>query len=216
MRPELPQTSSAASDARIDYDFIVGLVERGSRVLDLGCGDGLLLSRLIGEKRARGTGVEISQEGIQSAIARGLSVVQADLDEGLADYQDQSFDWVILNQTLQSLAKPLLVLEEMLRVGKRAIVGLPNFGYWRLRLRLLVSGHVPSSPNLPYRWYDTPATRLLTIEDFRQSCRERGMSIRQEIYLAGMGRRRHTWPNLLSETGIFVLAGSRTAGETAR
>ena len=201
-----------SADSRIDYDVIVSLVEPGARVLDLGCGDGLLLARLIAEKGARGTGVEISQEGIQAAIARGLSVVQADLDEGLADYQDQSFDWVILNQTLQSLAKPTLVLDEMLRVGKRAIVGLPNFGYWRLRLRLLLSGHMPTSHNLPYRWYDTPATRLLTIADFLQHCRERGITVLQEIYLAGReSKKRTSWPNCLAETGIFILAGRRAS-----
>ena len=198
------------NETRIDYDVIVGLVERGARVLDLGCGDGQLLARLIAEKGARGTGVEISQAGVQAAIARGLSVVQADLDEGLADYQDQSFDWVILNQTLQSLAKPTLVLEEMLRVGRRSIVGLPNFGYWRLRLRLLLRGRMPASRALPYRWYETPAMRLLTIADFRAYCREHGIRILQEIFLAGeAGHRRRFWPNWRAETAIFVLRGGR-------
>ena len=196
------------AESRLDYDVIVDLVEPGSRVLDLGCGDGLLLYRLVQEKGARGTGVEISQAGVQAAIARGLSVVQADLDEGLADYQNQSFDWVILNQTLQSLTKPTLVMEEMLRVGRRGIVGLPNFGYWRLRFRLLLTGRMPSSPSLSYRWYDTPATRLLTIEDFRCYCRQHGFDILRQIYLSGRdGKRRTFWPNWLAETGIFVLAG---------
>jgi len=194
-------------DSRLDYDVIVDLVSPGARVLDLGCGDGLLLARLIAEKGATGSGVEISQEGVQEAIARGLSVMQGDLDEGLADYPDQSFDFVILNQTLQSLQKPTLVLDEMLRVGKKAIVGLPNFGYWRLRLGLLVSGRTPYSSALPYRWFETPATRLLTINDFLGYCRERGISVLQEVYLAGNGRKRRMWPNLLAETGIFVLAG---------
>jgi len=194
-------------DSRLDYDVIVDLVSPGARVLDLGCGDGLLLARLIAEKGATGSGVEISQEGVQEAIARGLSVMQGDLDEGLADYPDQSFDFVILNQTLQSLQKPTLVLDEMLRAGKKAIVGLPNFGYWRLRLGLLVSGRTPYSSALPYRWFETPATRLLTINDFLGYCRERGISVLQEVYLAGNGRKRRMWPNLLAETGIFVLAG---------
>ncbi|NPV07664.1 MAG: methionine biosynthesis protein MetW [Anaerolineae bacterium] len=193
---------------RLDYDVIVGLVEPGSRVLDLGCGDGLLLSRLIAEKGARGAGVEISQAGVQAAIARGLSVVQGDLDQGLADYQDKSFDWVILNQTLQSLLKPVLVLDEMLRVGRRAIVGFPNCGYWQARLQLLLTGRMPSDRNLSYRWYDTPATRLLTIKDFRAFCAEHGIAILREVYLGGqMGERRHLLPNLRAETGIFVLAG---------
>jgi len=193
---------------RVDYDVIVALVEPGSRVLDLGCGDGLLLARLIAEKGARGTGVEISQEGVQAAIARGLSVVQGDLDEGLADYQDQSFDWVILNQTLQSLAKPTLVLEDMLRVGRHVIVGLPNFGHWRLRLGLLFGGHVPSPAGFPYRWYDTPATRLLTIADFRSYAATHAIRIEREVYLSGQGgEQRSSLPNLLAETGIFVLSG---------
>ena len=195
------------SNSRLDYDVIVRMVDRGMRVLDLGCGDGLLLARLINERGARGTGVELSQEGVQAAIARGLSVVQGNLDEGLADYQDQSFDWVILNQTLQSLHKPELVLEEMLRVGKRSIVGLPNFGYWRLRWLLLFRGRVPSTPFHPYRWYETPATRLLTIQDFRDYCRERQITILQAVYLGRKGQARRFWPNWRAETGIFVLAG---------
>lgn len=204
------------TENRLDYDVIVDLVDRGARVLDLGCGDGLLLARLIEEKGARGSGVEISQAGVQAAIARGLSVLQGDLDEGLADYRDQSFDWVILNQTIQSLAKPTLALEEMLRVGKKVIVGLPNFGYWRYRLSFLLSGRMPYSASLPYRWYDTPATRLLTIEDFRHYCRERSISISQEIYLAGRGgEKRTTWPNLLAATGIFVLSGQNRGNEKA-
>lgn len=193
---------------RVDYDIIVDLVEPGSRVLDLGCGDGLLLSRLIAEKGARGTGVEISQQGVQAAIERGLSVMQGDLDEGLADYQDQSFDWVILNQTLQSLAKPTLVLEDMLRVGKRVIVGLPNFGHWRLRLALLFTGRVPSPAGFPYRWDDSPATRLLTIADFKAYAADHAVRIERELYLGG--RRGHWCPNLFAETGIFVLTGKRS------
>ncbi|MHB0878509.1 MAG: methionine biosynthesis protein MetW [Anaerolineae bacterium] len=193
---------------RVDYDVIVELVEPNSRVLDLGSGDGLLLSRLVAEKGARGTGVEISQQGVQAAIARGLSVVQGDLDEGLADYQEQSFDWIILNQTLQSLAKPTLVLDEMLRVGKRAIVGLPNFGHWHLRLQLLLTGRMPSPTGFPYRWYDTPATRLLTIADFKAYAAARSIRIEREVYLSMQGgRRRSACPNWLAETGIFVLAG---------
>lgn len=200
-----------SGERRVDYDVIVGLVEPHSRVLDLGTGDGLLLSRLVAERSARGTGVEISQEGVQAAIGRGLSVVQGDLDEGLADYQEQSFDWVILNQTLQSLAKPTLVLDEMLRVGKRAIVGLPNFGHWPLRLRLLLTGRVPSPAAFPYRWYDTPATRLLTIADFKSYATAHAIRIEREVYLSGGGGvRRSSYPNLLAETGIFVLAGKPT------
>jgi methionine biosynthesis protein MetW len=214
-------TAESAQDVavhRLDYDVIVDLVEPGSRVLDLGCGDGLLLWRLITEKGARGAGVELSQAGVQAAIARGLSVVQGDLDQGLADYQDGSFDWVILNQTLQSLLKPVLVLEEMRRVGRRVIVGFPNFGHWRARLELLVTGRVPADRNLSYRWYDTPATRLLTVKDFRAFCAEQGIAILREVYLGGqMGQRRHLFPNLRAETGIFVLAGnSRPSGRQSQ
>lgn len=193
---------------RLAYDVIVNLVERGSRVLDLGCGDGLLLSRLIAEKGARGTGVELSQAGVQSAIARGLSVVQGDLDQGLADYRDGSFDWVILNQTLQALVNPGLVLNEMLRVGKSVLVGFPNCGHWRARLDLLLTGRMPQQSSLDYRWYDTPATRLLTISDFRRYCTERGIRILQDIFLTGTEARTRVWPNLRAATAIFVLAGA--------
>ncbi|NLT42321.1 MAG: methionine biosynthesis protein MetW [Anaerolineae bacterium] len=194
--------------ARLAYDVIVDLVGRGSRVLDLGCGDGLLLARLMAEKGARGTGVELSQAGVQAAIARGLSVVQGDLDQGLADYRDGSFDWVILNQTLQSLVNPSLVLNEMLRVGKSALVGFPNCGHWRARWHLLLTGHMPQQASLDYRWYDTPATRLLTIADFRSYCGERGINIVREVFLTDPdGGRPTRWPNLRAETAIFVLAG---------
>jgi methionine biosynthesis protein MetW len=204
---EVRRSDVATGPSRLDYDVIISIVQPGARVLDLGCGDGLLLARLINEKGARGTGVELSQEGVQAAIARGLSVVQGNLDEGLADYQDQSFDWVILNQTLQSLRKPALVLDEMLRVGKHSIVGLPNFAYWRLRLLFLLSGRVPSTHFQPYQWYDSPATRLLSIADFRAFCRQRGIGITQAVYLGGTGQSRRFWPNWRAETGIFVLAG---------
>lgn len=201
---------------RLAYDVIVELVERGSRVLDLGCGDGLLLSRLITEKGARGTGVELSQAGVQAAIARGLSVVQGDLDQGLADYRDGSFDWVILNQTLQALANPGLVLDEMRRVGKSVLVGFPNCGHWQARLQLLLTGRMPKQSSLDYRWYDKPATRLLTVADFRAYCAERGIHIVREVFLAGKaGDRPRVWPNLRAETGIFVLAGTQ-GGQVGR
>ncbi len=201
---------------RLAYDVIVDLVERGSRVLDLGCGDGLLLSRLIAEKGARGAGVELSQDGVQAAIARGLSVVQGDLDQGLADYRDGSFDWVILNQTLQALANPGLVMDEMRRVGKAVLVGFPNCGHWRARAQLLLTGRMPWQRSLDYRWYDSPATRLLTIADFRSFCAERGVRIVREVFLAGpRGDRPRVWPNLRAETGIFVLAGTQ-GGQTGR
>lgn len=200
--------------AKVAYDVIVDLVGQGARVLDLGCGDGLLLWRLRQEKGARGTGVELSQAGVQAAMARGLSVVQGDLDQGLADYRDGSFDWVILNETLQSLAKPRLVINEMLRVGRLAIVGFPNGGHWRARLQLALRGRTPSGPPISYRWHDSPATRLVTVTDFREFCAGEGIGITREVFLPGrLGGTVQRWPNLMAETGLFVLAGRTPGGQ---
>lgn len=197
-------TSSAngVAQQRIDLAIVAGLVSPGSRVLDLGCGDGTLLKLLVDQKGVIARGVEISDEGVRQCVARGLAVDHADLDEGLDDYPDGSFDCVILSQTLQTVRKPDLVLKEMLRVGRIGIVSFPNFGYWRVRMALLTSGRMPKNDYLPYEWYDTPNIRVLTVKDFRVHCAERGIRIRRATYLGDR------WlvgpmPNLFAKTAIF-------------
>ena len=191
-----------------DYDVVAELVTPKSKVLDLGCGSGELLERLVLERQVRGRGLDIDPELVIRCVQKGLAVVQGNLDEGLAQYGDESFDWVVLNQTLQVTHRPALVLREMLRVGKTAIVSFPNFGHWRVRGQLLATGRMPISRTLPFPWYSTPNIHLLTIRDFRRLCKQVGGRIIKEIYRSS-GRRRRTgfFPNLLSEEAICVVTG---------
>ena len=156
--------------ARVDLVLVAEMVERGAKVLDVGCGDGELL-RLLGETRGvDGRGIELSREGVNECVAKGLAVIQGDADTDLADYPDDAFDYVILSQTLQATRHPRVVLEHMLRIGRRAVVSFPNFGHWQVRLQLLFAGHMPQTDILPYSWYDTPNIHHCTIKDFRQLC----------------------------------------------
>lgn len=193
---------------RPDLLAIADLIEPGSKVLDLGCGDGTLLKYLIAEKRVIGRGIEISEAGVRACVARGLSVVQGDLDEGLADYPDAMFDVVILSQTLPYLDNPGLILREMLRVGRKAIVSFANWGHWRCRLHLLFTGRMPEAPALPEPWYASPRARPLTVRDFGEFCLRQGITIAHQVYLAN-GRRipPRRYKNLLSTLAIFVLEG---------
>ena len=159
------------------YRFIVKNIPEGSRVLDLGCGDGTLLELLEKEKKVQATGIDISGSDLNKALAKGLSVLQADIDKGLQDYNDDSFDYVLLSYTLQELQKPALVVNEMLRVGKQAIVTFPNFGHWSVRLSFFLRGRMPKSRVLPYEWYNTPNIHLLTIKDFKSFCQKREIKI---------------------------------------
>ncbi|MBN1595793.1 methionine biosynthesis protein MetW [candidate division FCPU426 bacterium] len=192
--------------------MVVSLVETGSRVLDLGCGDGALLSRLIAEKQVKGMGVEIQQDAVIACIHKGLSVFQGDIDAGLADYGNASYDYVILNQTLQAIHHPDFVIEEMLRVGRRAIVSFPNFGYWLVRAQLLVKGRMPQTVKLPFFWYNTPNIHLLTIRDFEGFCSKRSITILKQVSLCGgrQGRLKtiRLFPNLLADEGLFVITRS--------
>jgi methionine biosynthesis protein MetW len=197
-----------------DYSTIASIVPEGSRVLDLGCGTGELLARLIEERSVLGNGVEIEQDAVIECIHKGLSVFQGNIDEGLADYSDLSYDYVILNQTLQVIRRPDFVIEEMLRVGKRGIISFPNFGHWRVRLSLLWGGRMPRTTKLPFDWFNTPNIHLLTIRDFTGFCRDRGIHILQEINLrsAGNGSRVVTAaPNLLADEGLFVITRQTNA-----
>lgn len=192
-----------------NYDLITNLVEEGSSVLDLGCGDGTLLRKLIDEKSVKGKGIEINQDNVIKSIHKGLSVIQGDIDEGLADFSDNEVDYVVLNQTLQSAQKPDYVINEMLRVGKYGIVSFPNFAYWRIRLYLLIKGKMPKSKMLPFEWYDTPNIHLLTVKDFFDYCEQRNIKISKSI-LTRRGKvirsnLKKVFADIFAEEVIFVI-----------
>jgi methionine biosynthesis protein MetW len=196
---------------RPDLQLVADLIPPQSRVLDLGCGDGALLDYLIWQKRVKGRGIELSEKGMLACVRRGLSVRQGNLQEGLADYPDNSFDYVVLSQTLSFLDDPQMILHEMLRVGRCAIVSFPNWGNWRARLFLLVTGRMPKAPDLPQHWYDVPRWQAFTVTDFVRLCRRLQIHIREERYLAGKRQvyiRR--FKNLLSTTAVFVLEKKRS------
>lgn len=192
-----------------NYNNIVQLIENGTKVLDLGCGDGTLLKKLIDEKKVHGKGIEINQENVIQSLHKGLSVIQGDIDEGLEDFSDNEMDYVILNQTLQSTQNPDFVIKEMLRVGKNAVVSFPNFAYWRIRFYLLFKGKMPKSKMLPFEWYDTPNIHLLTVRDFFDYCEKRNIKISKSI-LTRRGkivnsRFRKIFADIFAEEVIFVI-----------
>jgi methionine biosynthesis protein MetW len=193
---------------RSDYAIIGDIIEPGTRVLDLGCGEGELLEWLTASKGVIARGVELSGARVQRAIARGVSVFQSDIDQGLADYPDQAFDYVILSQTLQETRRPLNVLREMLRVGRRGIVAFPNFGHWRVRLSMLTSGGAPRTKLFPYAWYESPNIHFLTVHDFEELAEREGLIVERRYYLAGH-RKVSTLPNLLAEVAVFLITGPR-------
>jgi len=205
------ETSSAAraADIRVDLRLIADMIEPGSRVLDIGCGDGSLLAHLKRAKGVDGRGVELSMEGVRDCVARGMSVIQGDAEIDLSDYPTGSFDHVILSQTLQAMRNPRAALENMARIGRRVIVSFPNFGYWRVRLELLVGGRMPMTRQLWYPWWETPNIHLCTIADFRDMCRSLGLTIERAITLDHAGRAtgagRGPLENLLGEQAVFVL-----------
>ena len=193
----------------LNYEIITGIIERGSKVLDLGCGKGDLLKMLIEEKGCSGVGVDINQNNAVCAIEKGLSIIQGDIDEGLKEFSDGSFDYVILNQTLQSTEKPDYVIKEMLRVGKKVVVSFPNFGYWKVRFYLFFHGKMPKSNILPFEWYDTPNIHLLTVEDFFDFCKERDIKITKSVYIKRGKISKNPFnrilTNLLCEEALFVI-----------
>lgn len=198
-----------SSDAlmRPDLKLISEWIEPGSRLLDLGCGDGALLAYLAEHKAVRGYGLEIDADNVAACIARGVNVIQADLDEGLSDFGDSAFDFVVMTQALQALQRPDEAVEEMLRVGKTVIVTFPNFGHWRVRLALL-RGQMPVTPSLPERWFDTPNIHLCTVKDFEALCAARHWKITDRALLnqAREGGLLSRWlPNLFAEVALFEL-----------
>jgi len=190
-------------------DEISRLVSPGDSLLDLGCGPGDLLLRLKKEKSVRERGIEIDGPSVAEAIARGLSVVEGDLEEGLSFLGDSSYDLVIINHVLPQVKDPLDLVSSALRVGKKVIVTFPNFAYWRARLQIFLAGRLPVTQDLPYAWYDTPHIRLFTVADFRAQCREQGWTVLEERFVSrsGKGPSRPTrWaPNLRSSLALFLL-----------
>jgi methionine biosynthesis protein MetW len=173
---------------RLDYELIESLVPEGAKVLDLGCGDGQLLSDLIELKNCEGRGVEMNDGAVRECINRGVPVYHGDMLEGMSFYHDNQFDIVILSQTLQQTMDPPKVIHEMLRVGKRAIISFPNFGHWYVRLQLLLSGRMPHNRMLPYHWYNTPNVHFCTVRDFREFCDRQNLPRVAEIFLSARYR----------------------------
>ena len=195
---------------RSDYAIISEIVEPSTRVLDLGCGEGELLAWLAENKGVESRGVEINSSKVQRAIARGVSAYQGDIDEGLAGYPDGAFDYVILSQTLQETRRPLQVLREMLRVGRRAIVAFPNFGHWTVRLSMLLTGQAPKTKLFPYEWYDSPNIHFLTVHDFENLAIGERLVVERRYFLSGHSRV-ESLPNLRAEIAVFLVK-RETAG----
>ncbi len=213
--PVVATRNSIYDGRRIDYETIIRLVEPNSRVLDIGCGSGALLCRLMRQKNVDGVGMELDQEKAVSCIQCGVGVIQADIDNGLAHFADQSFDYVILSMTLQVIEKPALVIREMLRVGRKCIISFPNFGFWKVRAKLFLLGRAPLTRNLPYAWHMSPNRHSLSIKDFRAFCDENGAAIIREIPISSHGRsirKAHFWPNMFADEAIFVIASKGGAG----
>lgn len=189
---------------RLDHKVILKLVEPNSKVLDLGCGDGTLLSLLIKQRNCHGTGIEIDEKAIYRCVANGLTVSHGDIDTGLADFSNKRFDYVILNESLQQVLNPRRVILESLRVGKKVIVGIPNFCHSLARFQLFFQGRVPVTKELPYQWYDTPNLRFLSLKDFRYFCKENEITILKEVGIVG-NRKVLFRPNLFSNIGIYLL-----------
>jgi methionine biosynthesis protein MetW len=207
----MADAARAPGGARVDLLFVADMVERGAKVLDVGCGDGELL-RILGERRdVDGRGIELSREGVNECVAKGQAVVQGDADTDLVNYPDDAFDYVILSQTLQATRQPRQVLEHMLRIGRRGIVSFPNFGHWNIRLQILLAGRMPRTDNLPYTWYDTPNIHFCTIKDFRGLCNAIGARMERAVALNAWGkplRLNAPWWfwNLFGEQAVFLLS----------
>ena len=206
----LARDQHAVVPARVDHRVIAEMVQPNSRVLDIGCGDGALLHLLSETKNVDGRGVEISRERVNACVARGLSVIQGDADRDLNDYPDQAFDYAILSLTIQATRFPKAVLENLLRIGKHAIVSFPNFGHWRIRTQLMFTGRMPITENLPEPWYISPDGHLCSIKDFADLCGILGARVERAVAFNSSGQRLGTWipltaHNLLGEKAVFQL-----------
>ena len=211
MASSAPPQARPRATIRVDLQVIADLVQDGARVLDVGCGDGALLDWLAHYKKVDARGIEISQHGVNAAVSRGLSVIQGDADSDLVQYPDQSFDYVVLSHTIQATRNARRVLDEMLRIGRRVVVSLPNFGHLDVRFRLMFLGRMPVSKRLPYSWYDTPNIHFCTIRDFVELAKDVGARVDQAIVLDGTGKRLPfslpwiVW-NLLGAQAVFLLS----------
>ncbi|MEM7032226.1 MAG: methionine biosynthesis protein MetW [Chloroflexota bacterium] len=191
---------------RPDLNAIAEFIKPDTTILDLGCGNGELLAYLIEHKGIQGRGIERSESDLLECVRRGISVRQGNLEEGLADYPDNSVDMVILSQTLPFLNHPAMILQEMLRVGQRAIVSFPNWGHWRCRLHFLLTGQIPSVPDIPQSWHDPPRWQAFTITDFAHFCQELEVTIQAQVYLSGQQKiAPGSAKNLLATTAVFLL-----------
>jgi methionine biosynthesis protein MetW len=196
------------SGSKLEHVVIAQWIDSGASVLDLGCGNGELLTYLTNQRKVHGQGIELSEQSIARCVAEGLSVYQQDLDIGLSEYADNSFDFVILNQTLQQVKKPDLVLTEAFRVGKKTIVGIPNFAFYKSRFHIFFKGRVPVTAALPFQWYDTPNLHFLSFADFQNYCKTRLVQIKDVFYTSNHRQVRFL-PNLLAEYGFFLLTKTR-------
>ncbi len=209
---QTPHTEGPRADnTRIDLQLVAGMVEPGKKVLDVGSDDGTLLEILRDKRQINGRGIELSQKGVNRCVARGLSVIQGDADKDLIYYPDDSFDYVILSQTIQATHNPKAVLEHLLRIGHKAIVSFPNFGHWRVRSDLMLHGRMPVNDYLPYSWYDTPNIHFCTVRDFVNLCDETNANIEKAHGLQANGERisfNAPWWfwNLFAEQAIFLLS----------
>ncbi len=198
-----------ASDIRVDLLLIANMISEGAKVLDVGSGDGMLLDYLRREKKVIGRGIELSPEGVNQSIAKGLSVIQGNAEEEISHFPDDSFDYVILSQTLQAMDRPDIILNELLRVGKRAVVSFPNFGYWRVRLHLMLKGKMPVTKSLDYPWYSTPNIHFCTIRDFVDLCEELDIKIEKGMAVNSAGSKMGVdslfFSNFLGTQGLYVI-----------
>jgi len=199
---------------RGDLAMVADLIEPGSRVLDVGCGEGELLAHLARAKDVDGRGIELSQSGVNACVRHGLSVVEGDANNNLAAYPSESFDYVVLSQTLQATRNPRIVIEHLVRIGRRAIVSFPNFGHWKIRLHVLLTGRMPVTHLLNHDWYDTPNIHLCTVRDFVTLTGALGVAIEKSVTLDRAGRPfsldpRGSLANLLAEQGLFMLSRSK-------
>ncbi len=205
-----PSIAARPSRSRVDHLLIAEMVTPNARVLDVGCGDGELLQLLGDTKSVDGRGVEISREKVNACVARGLSVIQGDADKDLADYPDDAFDFAILSLTIQATLQPKRVLENLLRIGRRAIVSFPNFGHWEVRSKLLLTGRMPRTSNLPDQWYETPNAHLCTIKDFADLCRAANAEVERSVVFNWSGRQLSqrsplSLQNLFGEKAVFLM-----------